>query len=79
LFAGTDAAARHYGWQVSATHRGFVRRYRDHRFDTLKSCGDCAGRGFIPPGASCRGCGGTGRITVRAAGEPPSDPSRGPA
>lgn len=74
LFADTDTTARQRGWQVTATHRGFGRRYRDRRFDTLRSCAECSGRGFVSPGAPCPGCGGTGRLTVRPADEPPSSP-----
>jgi hypothetical protein len=77
IFAAPDAAARHRGWQVTSTHGGFGRSYRDPRFDTLASCGDCLGRGTKSPGNPCHACGGTGRITVRPAGEPPPTPPRG--
>jgi hypothetical protein len=77
IFADPDAAARQQGWQVSSTHRGFGRSYRDPRFDTLASCGDCLGRGTKSPGNPCHTCTGTGRITVRPADEPPPSPPRG--
>jgi len=75
IFAGTDVAAQQRGWQVSSTHGGFGRSYRDPRFDTLSSCGDCLGRGIKSRGAPCQACGGTGRITVRPPDEPPLSPT----
>ena len=79
MFAAPDAAARQRGWQVSCTHEGFGRSYRDPRFNTLASCGDCLGRGIKSTGNPCHACVGTGRITVRPADEPPPSPPRGPA
>lgn len=35
LFAGDDTAARELDWQVTVTHWGWGRQYRDHRFDKL--------------------------------------------
>jgi hypothetical protein len=35
LFAGNDTAARGLGWQVTVTHWGLGRQYRDRRFDVL--------------------------------------------
>jgi hypothetical protein len=77
LFAATDTTGRQHGWQASSTRWGFGRRYRDPRFDTLASCGDCRGRGITSPGNPCHKCGGTGRITVQPADEPPSSPQGG--
>jgi len=77
MFAAPDAAAQHRGWQVSSTHGGFGRSYRDARFDALAACGDCLGRGIKSPGTLCHTCRGTGRITVGPADEPPLGPPRG--
>lgn len=35
LFDDTDTVARELNWQVTATHWGLGRRYRDSRFDAL--------------------------------------------
>lgn len=78
LFAASDTAARQHGWQVSSTHCGFGREYRDPRFDTLASCHDCHGRGVTALGYQCQRCGGIGRITVKPVSQPPSNPSKGP-
>jgi hypothetical protein len=77
IFAAPDAAARRCGWQVSPTHGGFGRSYRDPRFDTLTSCGDCLGRGTESARQPCHACGGTGRITVGTADEPPPRAPKG--
>ena len=79
LFAASDTAARQHGWQVSSSRCGFGRRYRDSRFDTLASCHDCHGCSIIALRNQCPRCGGTGRITVKPASEPPSNPQRGSA
>jgi len=75
-FAASDASARQYGWQVTSTHCGLGRRYRDPRFDTLAACECCCG-GITASGNSCQRCTGTGRIIVRPADEPPASPPRG--
>lgn len=77
MFAAPDATARRRGWQVSPTPGGFGRRYRDPRFDTLTSCGECLGRGAKPASEPCPTCRGTGRITVRPADEPPPGAPKG--
>ena len=79
LFAAADTTERQHDWQASSASWAFGRRYRDPRFDALASCGDCRGRGIVYAGNSCHKCGGTGRITVRPADEPPSSPPRGQA
>ena len=79
MFAAPDAAAHQQGWQISSTHAGFGRSYRDPRFDTLASCGDCLGRGINSPRGPCHACGGTGRSTARPYDEPPPSTPRGPA
>jgi hypothetical protein len=79
LFAASDTAVRQHGWQVSSTRCGFGRKYRDPRFDTLASCHDCHGRGITALRNQCPRCGGTGRVTVKPASEPPSNPQRGSA
>lgn len=71
LFRNDDATARQYGWQVRPTRWGFVRQYRDPRFDTLAACISCSGTGADPGGAQCRACAGSGRID--------NAPSRGTA
>jgi len=77
VFAALDVAAQQRGWQVSPTHGGFGRNYRDPRFDTLASCGDCLGHGVTSLGNPCHTCRGTGRVTVRPADEPPPRSPRG--
>jgi hypothetical protein len=74
LFDASDTAARQHGWQVSSIHRGFGRKYRDPRFDTLASCKDCRGCGIMPSGNSCQRCSGTGRIIIQSGTEPSSSP-----
>lgn len=76
-FAATDAEARRHGWQVSITHGGFGRKYRDPRFDSLAACADCLGLGISVPGHPCHICDGTGRITLKGATEPPPSPPSG--
>jgi len=78
IFAASDNAARHHGWQIAVTQAGLGRRYRDPRFDTLAACGHCAGRGAVTPGDPCDACDGTGRITLavrQAALAPPARPA----
>jgi hypothetical protein len=75
IFAVPDAHARQHGWQVTATHGGFGRRYRDPRFDYLASCATCNGRGGNPQGTTCSACHGTGRIVLDPAAV--SRPGRG--
>ena len=45
LFAMNDAEAYWRSWQITRTHGGLGRRYRDPRFDTLAECPKCQGRG----------------------------------
>jgi hypothetical protein len=75
LLADSDTTARQFDWEVTTTRWGLGRGYRDRRFDGLAACGTCAGRGSLSQGNRCGGCGGTGRVTVRPADEPPT-PSR---
>jgi hypothetical protein len=86
LFAGSDARARQYGWQVTQVQRGFGRRYRDPRFDHFIRCSSCAGTGWTGPGwagpgvtsgTPCKACRGTGRLT-RAAPETRAETERPP-
>ena len=67
VFAGPDADARRHGWQVTVTHGGFGRSYRDARFDYLVPCMACNGRGYNPRGTTCSACHGTGRIVLDSA------------
>ena len=70
VFAVPDADARRHGWQITVTHGGFGRRYRDPRFDYLVSCTGCSGRGRNPHHSICPTCGGTGRVVLDAAAVP---------
>ena len=58
-----DTEAYWRGWQITKTHGGLGRRYRDLRFDTLAACAQCAGAGEWAD-APCGPCLGTGRITL---------------
>ena len=62
--AASDATARQEGWQVTSTHAGLGRRYRDPRFDSLASCTRCGGYGTRASGDPCQMCHGSGRITL---------------
>ncbi len=62
-FAMNDTEAYWRGWQITKTHAGLGRRYRDIRFDTLAACAQCAGAGERAD-APCGPCLGTGRITL---------------
>ena len=62
-FAANDTEAYWRGWQITKTHAGLGRRYRDLRFDTLAACAQCAGAGEWAD-APCGPCLGTGRITL---------------
>lgn len=75
VFAVPDTRARRYGWQVTVTHGGFGRRYRDPRFDYLMPCMACNGRGCNPQGTICSACHRTGRLVLDPAAV--SQPGRG--
>lgn len=75
VFARPDADARRHDWQITVTHGGFGRRYRDPRFDYLVPCIACNGRSDDPSGTTCPACGGTGRIVLDRAAA--SRPGRG--
>ena len=62
LFVMNDTEAYWRGWQITKTHGGLARRYRDPRFDTLAECAKCHGAGVIAD-LPCPPCLGTGRIT----------------
>jgi hypothetical protein len=64
IFAAPDTRARRHGWQVTVTHGGFGRRYRDPRFDYLAPCPTCKGRGCRPSRTTCSACHGTGRMVL---------------
>ena len=66
-FAMNDTEAYWRGWQITKTHGGLGRRYRDLRFDTLAACAQCAGAGEWAD-APCGPCLGTGRITIGEVG-----------
>jgi hypothetical protein len=63
-FAMNDAEAEWRGWQMTRTHAGLGRRYRDPRFDMLAACVHCQGAG-LDEDAPCVPCLGTGRVTIR--------------
>jgi hypothetical protein len=75
VFGGPDADARRHGWQITVTHGGLGRRYRDARFDYVVPCNACNGRSDDPCGTTCSACGGTGRIVLDPAAV--SRPGRG--
>ena len=78
LFAMNDAEAYWRDWQITRTHGGLGRRYRDPRFDTLAECSKCRGAGRTAAGRTGAGdAGGAGR---RRSGEPAvrSLPRHGP-
>lgn len=60
-FAMNDTEAYWRGWQITKTHAGLGRRYRDTRFGTLAACAQCAGARTWAD-APCGPCLGTGRI-----------------
>ena len=45
LFAMNDAEAYWRNWQITTTHGGLGRRYRDPQFDALAECSKCGGAG----------------------------------
>jgi hypothetical protein len=63
LFAMNDAEAYWRNWQISRTHGGFGRRYRDPQFGTLAECPKCRGAG-VTADLPCPPCLGTGRVTL---------------
>ena len=75
LFRNDDARARQRGWSVSAWGGGLGRAYRDPRFDLLRACSACLGKGTLRQGQDCGFCSGTGRVTL--AGKPGSEAVRG--
>ena len=62
LFAMNDAEAYWRSWQITRTHGGPGRRYRDPRFDALAECPKCQGSGLTAD-QPCPPCQGTGRIS----------------
>jgi hypothetical protein len=63
LFAMNDAEAYWRNWQITRTHDGLGRRYRDPQFGTLAECPTCRGAGGTAD-LPCLPCLGTGRVTV---------------
>jgi hypothetical protein len=63
LFVTNDTEAYWRDWQITKTHGGLARRYRDPRFDTLAECPKCHGAG-VTADLPCPPCLGTGRITL---------------
>ncbi len=64
LFVMNDTEAYWRGWQITKTHGGLARRYRDPRFDSLAECPKCYGAG-VTADLPCAPCLGTGRSTPR--------------
>jgi len=67
LFAMNDAEAYWHDWQITRTHGGLGRRYRDPQFGTLAECPKCRGAG-IAADRPCPPCLGTGRVTLGEVG-----------
>jgi hypothetical protein len=63
LFAMNDAEAYWCSWQITRTHGGLGRRYRDPQFGTLAECPKCQGAG-VAANLPCPPCLGTGRVTL---------------
>ncbi len=63
LYVTNDTEAYWRDWQITKTHGGLARRYRDPRFDTLAECPKCHGAG-VTADLPCAPCLGTGRITL---------------
>ena len=63
LFAMNDAEAYWHSWQITTTHGGLGRRYRDPQFGTLAECPKCRGAG-VTADLPCLPCLGTGRVTL---------------
>jgi hypothetical protein len=63
LFAMNDTEACWRDWQITTTHGGLGRRYRDPQFGTLAECPKCHGAG-VTAARPCPPCAGTGRITL---------------
>jgi len=63
LFTMNDTEACWQSWQITNTHGGLGRRYRDLEFDTLAQCPKCRGSGGTAD-LSCPPCLGTGRVTL---------------
>jgi hypothetical protein len=68
LFTMNDNEAYWRGWQITKTHGGLGRRYRDPLFDTLAECPACQGAGACAStgcaSTACARCLGTGRVTI---------------
>ena len=62
-YTPNDEEACWRGWQITRTHGGLGRRYRDPAFDTLAECARCRGAG-VRADVRCAGCQGTGRISL---------------
>jgi hypothetical protein len=63
LFTVNDTEAYWRGWQITKTHGGLARSYRDPRFGTLAECPKCHGAG-VTADLPCPPCLGTGRVTL---------------
>jgi hypothetical protein len=83
LFRNDDTRARQRDWSVSVWGDGLGRAYRDPRFDLLRACSACLGKGIVRQDQACGICSGTGRVTlpgterVAVAGNPGPEAERG--
>jgi hypothetical protein len=62
LFGVQDRIAIQHGWVITRRHCGLARSYRDPRFDWLRACPQCDGRG-VTGDRPCPLCDATGRVT----------------
>ena len=62
-YTPNDEEACWRGWQITRTHGGLGRRYRDPAFDSLAECSWCRGEGTRAD-VACAPCQGTGRVSL---------------
>ena len=63
LFARNDTEAYWRDWQITKTHGGLARRYRDPQFGTLAECPKCHGAG-VTTDLPCAPCLGLGHVIL---------------
>ena len=67
LFARNDAEAYWRDWEITKTHGGLARGYRDPQFGTLAECPKCHGAS-VTANLPCVPCLGLGRVTFGEVG-----------
>jgi hypothetical protein len=77
IFEADDRRARDRDWEITPSHGGLSRSYRDPRFNYLRRCRACNGFGCSPDGVTCASCHGAGRVILDAA-KAPQRPGRWP-